>query len=395
MGSASDGGLAINIRGRDILGPVTDACMDPRIKWSTGMTIAEVVLAVLHPHGISKIVNSDDLNLSVVTGKPERYYVVDNEAYTTALLANVTAKTTKDKKLALEKLAKTPKQVVKSIALEKARINTVVPTVGGLFTAASGVYEHVSGRKDLRVEKLDALKPKIGEGGKDFLDRVMKRFGLSIRALADGSGVMATVPRFEQEPLYDIYHTTTEGSNVLRSSVVDKVYNQPALVVGYGVRPSGEDVQRSVAIAINELSAYDRNGNYTAYVQSVLDRYKHAKVAPIRDVLVEAGKLSKFGASRPVACFLELQEARTMDQLVSAVKRELARLQNQALECRYTMLGFSQNGIPWTVNTIVRVHDEVSGVYGPMWIKERAFKKASSGGTTTELTLIRPYTMEY
>ncbi|MDB4992749.1 MAG: phage tail protein, partial [Myxococcaceae bacterium] len=66
--SDSGDGTVVTVWGRDILGPVVDATMDPKFVFAAGITVPELVLAVLKPFGITKVYNADLFNIYVVSG---------------------------------------------------------------------------------------------------------------------------------------------------------------------------------------------------------------------------------------------------------------------------------------------------------------------------------------
>src|SRR5688572_2528093 len=58
---SSRGGTEVTISGRDILGPVVDATMDPKVKFIDTMTLADLVASVLVGFGITTIYNDGSL----------------------------------------------------------------------------------------------------------------------------------------------------------------------------------------------------------------------------------------------------------------------------------------------------------------------------------------------
>ena len=86
-------------------------------------------------------------------------------------------------------------------------------------------------------------------------------------------------------------------------------------------------------------------------------------------------------------------EAKTLEALENFVRREMALLQHKSLQVNYTVEGHGQNTpagfVPWTVDTIVEVNDEVAGLHKKLYVLGRTFVKSRDGGTTTQLELIR------
>jgi len=58
------------------------------------------------------------------------------------------------------------------------------------------------------------------------------------------------------------------------------------------------------------------------------------------------------------------------------------------------MLAQDGSFTPWAVDTMVDVQDDVGGVYEPLYVLSRTFHKSRSGGTKTDLELIRRYSLD-
>jgi prophage tail gpP-like protein len=64
-----EGGTEIRIEGRDALSPAVDATMDPRVRFSKGQTLADVLQATLGPFGFTTFNTDDDDNRQKQTGR--------------------------------------------------------------------------------------------------------------------------------------------------------------------------------------------------------------------------------------------------------------------------------------------------------------------------------------
>ncbi|WP_437767187.1 hypothetical protein WMF27_20495 [Sorangium sp. So ce281] len=360
-----NGGTLYTIEGRDILGPVVDACIDPAYKFTSGSTILDCILGVLAPFGIDTVYTTDDLNVSVITGLPKG--------------ASGTRQKVK---------VKIPKRVARADGTIELQYDTKDSTV---------VVD--ARRRDLRRITVKQIKPKMGEGVFAFLDRILRRFGLMIWAAADGSGVVVDAATFDTSTMiHRITHRNglTDENNVLTGSVVRDVTGQPSLIVGFATGGGqAADKTRNKVIMVNELVAYEYDADLNLkpidLVQDIKARYKGAKVIPPREEVIG---LEFLGKHRPAPMFIKDDESYDMEQLESFIKRKMAELQQKSLVATYEVAGHTYRNCPWAVNTMVDVFDEVQDVMEPMWCVEKTFKKSRAGGTTTTIKLIRPKTFQ-
>lgn len=360
--SSAEGGTHVTIHGGDILSRVVKATMDPAFAFVSGMTVAQFILSVLDPFGISVLFNSDLGNIKVITGyEPGK--------------GGTTTKTV-------------PAEVVTRVDSNASGPATEVIVKETKTQIVSNT------RPDLSTLTIQQAKPHAGEGCFAYLDRILKRLGLTMWAAADGSGVVVDVPNFTQPANYSIVHSRSDPSrnNVTHASYSNDIFTQPTCIVAFGFG-GGQDVQKSrlKCIMINELTGLDDQGRILPSVQQIIARYKGAQVLPLRPQLSGFPKpLGDSGTAMPL--FLKDDEAKNPDQLAAFVRREMARRQMTALQLTYEVVGHTQDGHPWCVNTQAAVQDEVFGVNETLWVQDVSFAK-SGGGTTGSIKVIRPYTL--
>lgn len=361
VSSSRRGGTTIAVSGRDILGAVVSSSIDPKIMFSDALTVLDVATAVLAPFGITTIYNDGDLNISAMTGKSKK---------------------------------SKPASETSSVQLPRLTL-AEDGTVSTTFTTVS-VKQVIGAKKSLKDQKLQQLKPHIGEGAYEYLARVSKRFGYHIWAAADGTGAIIATPDFSSAPLNTIRHTrSSEESNIIEGRVELDLDSQPSCIVAMsGATSPGatEPKGSSVVVMVNEICGTDEQGRPLPEVQNIIARYKGAKVLAIRDQLVTKRKqLNDALIVRPM--FAKDDECRTQAQLEAFCRRRMAELQHRGLVANYTVEGHTQNGIPWAVNTMAKVVDEVAGLIETLWLMERTYEKSKSSGTTTHLTFVRPHTI--
>jgi hypothetical protein len=162
--------------------------------------------------------------------------------------------------------------------------------------------------------------------------------------------------------------------------------SQPSVIIADGFSGGGEFGKgRIKAFGINPYFGFDKDGFVLDSVLDVIKPYPDA----IQVVFVTQPfpRRTPEVAARPM--FVHDDESKTAEQLENFVRREMALLQHRSLVAHYTVTGHVQDGKVWTVDTVVDVDDEISGVQERMYVLSRTFNKSRQGGTTTDLELVR------
>jgi hypothetical protein len=321
-------GVVYSIHGRDRLGPVVDSIADPRTVFKTGVTLAEFLKQLLKPYGWG---NDDD-------------FEIDNRA-------NRDAKT------------------------------------GG--SRGTPLAKRKSKTGKLSEFQIHQLKPHDHEGLYRFIARVVERFGLFVRLSADGSKVIVAPPDFDQEPKYQLVRRRGEN-NILSGTVVYDSTDQPSIIIADGFSNNAEFGRGQLkALCVNPYFGFDDDNNELPEVARLLTEYKDAQrlgfaVYPFK---------RRAPIFPPKPMFLHDEESKTQEQLAWFVKRTMSELLRKSMVCHYEVEGHGQNVdgvfVPWDVDTVVDVQDEVGGVNERMYVLGRTFEKSRTAGTTTKLELIR------
>lgn len=362
-----EGGLVYTLSGRDILGPVVSSNIDPQVKIAPTMSVEDFLSAILVRFGINTIYNSDALNLNIVTGI--------------------------GKNVSQTKQQRQAKQAVSTAVTANNESSDIKFQTTPIVSVVNGA------RVDLKTLKLDQLKPHIGEGAYQLIDRLMSRLGYRVWAAADGSGIIVDKPDFESPPKHKLIRKQNQfqNNNIIDGDCVYNIEAQPSCIVVTGNTTTADDeVVTLKVIAINELVGFQVPDLPIESVQNILSRYKQAKILPFRSQLYPKQRRISQNYS-PVAMFLKDDESRNLAQLQCFARKQLSIKQKEYLTLSYTVEGFAYQDtqrLPWAVNTLVDVDDDVFGIHEPMWVLGKSFIKGRDGGTYTELSLIKPYTLE-
>jgi len=343
ISSSRQGGTEVSISGRDVLAPTVDACMDPTIKLTAGQTVVDLLRAVFNPFGLLIYVADNDDNRGLMTGQTR-----------------------------------------------------------GTPTTKKG--------KPLKSYVNHQLKPYPNEGAFDFASRVCQRHGLWIWPSSTGTALIVGRPTYDAGTDFYLYHTRDHGAlnNIVHSTVRRSSEQQPSVIVATGFGTGGENsIANLRVIMVNELVAFDTTGALQPSVAAILAKYPSAYRFPTRTNFTPPAPLKPSSdsaffttstlmldpVSRPM--FLHDDESKDLNELKNFAQREMALRQRRALEAHYTVEGHKNNGKPWAVDCVVDVQDDISGLNEAMWILGRTFVKDRSGGTMTELELIRQHTLDF
>ncbi len=341
------GGTEVMVTGRDWLSPSVDAHVDPdTVRFTAQITLLDLIQSCFSPYGfggLGQIADSDLLNRNLITGQ---------------LLGQPTTK----------------------------------------------------GGKPLKSFQLHQLKPWPREGVFEFCSRLSQRFGLWIWPAADGTQLFVAQPDFTQKPIYDVFHKLDgTGANYEEGDLEASAENQPAVIIAFGMGGGGTQPRTGMKVAmVNEflgvrvtVAGSDENQIVTIesrtdddfnanYIRQILQQHPEATVLPTR---TEFESLPVMDRAVPRVMFLHDDECKTPEQLKFYVRREMALKQQHAFVANFVFERHTLKGVPWCINAIANVDDDVTGLHNRMWVLERTFTKSRSGGTRTHVKMIPPFTL--
>lgn len=325
-------GIVYEVCGRDRLGLVVDSIADPTKQFKEGMTLADAMKQLFTPFGWS----TDD------------QFVIDNDA-------------NRDLRTGASRGTKTSKK-----------------------------------GKPLKSVALHQLKPHNHEGVFSFASRICQRFGLWIWTYANGEKLVLGKPDFDQDPLFKLRRSATGGTNILSGTAHFSMLDQPTVIIADGYSGQAEfGNTRLKSVCVNPYFGVRDTGEDLPEVKQLLAAHPSAhRVEMIYDPAPQ----------RPVGIplrplFLHDDESKTQEQLDNFVKREMSLLMRKSLTYHATVEGHGQlvNGefSAWGCDCVVDVQDEVTGVHERMYILGCNYHKSRSGGTHTDLELIRLNSIQF
>jgi prophage tail gpP-like protein len=337
VSAARGGGVGFAIAGRERLGLAVDAIADPTLQIKESFTLAEALRLLYTPFGWL----ADD------------HFSIDNAAS-----RGVT-----------QGLRGTPM------------------TKGGKR----------KGPRPLKSFVLHQCKPHNHEGVHDFAKRMAERHGLWIRCSEDGERIIVDRPNFTQDPSGQIRRSDNGDTNVIDGTVRFDFSDQPACIIADGFSGGGEFGKgRIKAYGVNPYFGVDEDGFVLDEVTAVLQKHPTAQQV----VFTTQPFVRRSVNVPPRIVFLHDEESKTQDELNNFVRREMSLAMRKSLTAHYTAEGHGQivegQFVPWMVDTVVDVQDDIAGVNERMWVSSVAYSKSrqAGNGTTTRIDLIRLNTIQ-
>ncbi len=251
------------------------------------------------------------------------------------------------------------------------------------------------GRPIKKIE-LHQLKPHNHEGVFAFASRICQRFGLWIWSYADGEKLVLGKPDFEQEPLFQIRRSLKGDTNILSGHAHFSMLEQPTVIIADGFSGAAEfGNSRLKSAIVNPYFGVQQDGSDLPEVTAFLAKHPTAHRVEMD---------SDPGPQRPVnvplrPLFLHDDESKTQEQLDNFVKREMSLLMRKSLTYSAKMEGHGQligdQFSAFGTDCVVDVQDSVAGVHERMWILGCTYYKSRTGGTHTDLELVRRNSIQF
>ncbi len=266
---------------------------------------------------------------------------------------------------------------------------------GALRGKKSSKGKKTFGRPLKKVE-LHQLKPHPREGVYAFAARICERFGLHIWSYADGEKVVLGKPDFDQEPLFQIRRSASGDTNLLSGHAHFSMLEQPSVIIADGFSSSAEFGNSYLKSAcVNPYFGVQQNGQDLPEVTAFLAKHPTAHRV---EMDVDPGPQRPPNLPMRVL-YLHDDESKTQEQLNNFVKREMSLLMRKSLVYNAKMEGSGQmigdQFSAFGTDCVVDVRDSVAGVSERMWIIGCNYYKSRSGGTHTDLELVRLNSIQF
>lgn len=240
------------------------------------------------------------------------------------------------------------------------------------------------GGKPLKSFQIHQLRPYPNEGAFAFATRVCQREGLWLWLSADGKNIIASKPNYDQPAIFHLKRQFDGFNNIEDGDISFDVSEQPSIIIADGFS-GGYNFGKS------RIRAYIENPLLDVDNSKVLKDY--AKAGMQKVTIPFFGKKIKLPHARPM--FLHDDEAKTMTQLTNYCLREMSLRLRRGLSTHLSVKGHNQGGSNWTVDRVCSINDEVTGLNEDMYILARTFLKSRSGGTETNIELIRKNSLTF
>ncbi len=361
------GGSLLRIQGRDIMAIVVESHVDPQLAFPTNTTLQNVVKTVLASLGITKIDNSDSINLNVLTGK--KYAPDEDAGFTKRQLKELKTQYGEGAWQFLDKLLKRQGFMMWSRA---DGTGVVISQPNWTNNSGMNITHSVS-------------SPKVNNvlHGTKMIDATEQPLVLVCKGMSNG--LDSTIVATDIIMLNELVALDYQGIPLPQvSAIIAKYQEQGAFVMPYRdvLIPQQQSIYQK-PIVRGPFFIKDKEAQDSAQLQNFVKRtmahyqYKFTSL----HYTVKGHTQSNTVAAGQAASAAVAASALTGGLGGSAVGIGSAIA---------TAPGFT----PWAVNTLVNIDDEVLDIHEPYWLLSRTFRKSDSEGTVTDLHLIKPYTLD-
>ncbi len=335
----SQGATEVNIRGRDTLAPLHDDMVTADRSFGNASYI-ELVTEVLIACGV------------------DQFTIIGDNAANRSARANATIT-----KVTIEPLASYISGTQSAITAGGAAAVSAGPAGAGILGSATALIPGVPKYTTKPNPDAKPLQAKVGQRWWDFLKKELDRAGLFLFAAGEPAVFMLCQPDTKQTPLYQLIRQRNAPVNT---------------VTVLSARHTNDTLRRA-----SHYIVHGRGGK--GYRKAI-----NAKIGAsfVDEEMVNLG----FTRHKVVAD----PQANNDKRAAYLCKRIAAEDRRQSWTLTYTVKGHTtigltgQDRLVWAVDTLVTVRDDELGIYGDLWIESLAFRCDANGGTTTEITMIRP-----
>jgi prophage tail gpP-like protein len=334
---AGGGSTALQVSGCDYMANLVRGHVDPSVRVSNSMSLADAILEGLRVFGITTV----ETNV--------------NEART--------------KKMGPATFEDRPGTKPLELAKYRASLNP----------DTQAMVDIIPSRKVSTSTVVGDFTPQEGEGAFAWAERMAARSGLTLQPGSSRTSVALVAPDFSSAPKY----TLTSPGNVERGVATRDYSNLPTALV---------TSSRRATASVEAKGQWRETRIVGDESPSALWRTEEGK--RVLTGIVGARLPKNERAAPPLhyqPYYHKDDDARTLEQLDSSARRMLADHMRDTLQYTATMPSHKDpaSGLGYAANVMAHVKDEIEDVNEPLWCVSRSLT-SGSGGQQAELTLIRP-----
>ncbi len=335
------GSSALRVFGRDYLANIVMGGVDPRVRVTTGMTLADAILAALKVFGITEIETNVDEVRSKAMGT-KRYE---------------------------------SKFVPSGLALFKDSLNPDTRAMAELLP-----------QREIKVavnEPIGDAKPSEGQGAFDWCDRLAARQGLTVQPGSKRTSIAVVRPDFSRSPAYVL-----KRPGNIEDATASRDYGELPTTTNISSRVT----KKKGATAPTGFRSYPASGPNSPASLWLVDEGQRifGGSAIIEETPPEGSSIGPPAHYQPL--FQVDNESKDEKQLDNGARRILADRMRRTLEYQCTVTGHADpvSSATYTVDNMALVEDGVEDVNETLWLIERELGYQKGAGKQANLTLVRP-----
>lgn len=330
---------ALHVTGRDYLANLVMGSIDPTVRVTSGMTLADAILAATSVFGITEIETTiDEVRSKAMGTKRYESRFVDS-----------------------------------GLALFKDSLNPDTRAMAELLP-----------QREIKVainEPIGDTKPGEGQGVFDWCDRLAARQGLTLQPGSKRTSLAVVRPDFSRKVAY-----TLKRPGNIEDATATRDYSELPTVTNISAR-----VAKKGKTSPGGYRSYPASGPNSSASLWLLPEGRRI----LNDTVVESTPPSGARINPPdhyQPLYQVDNESKDEKQLDNAARRMLADRMRRTLEYECTVTGHADpvSSATYVTDNMALVQDEIEDVDEALWLLETELSYSAGAGRQTKLTLVRP-----
>jgi len=281
--------------------------------------------------------------------------------------------------------------------------------------------------------------PAANEGYLAYAQRIAKQIGCLIRMDSSGKNVIISPPSYTYVGEALNLNAAQPGTNILSGSLQSNFRELPSAIIAecnVSANNGNSKYQVMRVIKTNDIFGYDKNGviiksftnlpvdvnNFFSYYKNIYESnlpntvtqniYRNSLQNTINDfrkkgaVILEPNNLVQanlpYNFTRlaynlnnlPLRIeYIKETRVASVEELENIVQIKMANYYDKAVEVNYSISGHTQGGVLYYPDYLVNVNDDsLALVGGKLWLRRCNYTRSRSAGTKTNLYFTLPYT---